>query len=243
MPFREDSALSEYKKNVRALALIPLEDGRWVSGTQSAIYFPRTKKSEIPDDLGLNLVLASAIETHQRVELYQHLGVKKLAPPEVIELIYRRYEVHGLGRKIDKEHSRHHLLYLFQNLPEDVQDVKHNVHLIGEDGEVVSFSVPLQEVHRMYFDGPDGEYDPGQLFAKRDRQKLRKEGAHFFVNRLGDDQRSARNDGKTFNNWLEDHFGVTRTVHLPVGRAFSGTDSLMSSSTSSKNVLKSLLAC
>ena len=94
---------------VRSLAIIPLQDGSWISG-ESSIYYPSSYRVPIPMDLGLRLVDKAASENTARRQLFTKLGARDLAPSSVVKLILGKYNKHNT---VTCEQSIAHLRYLY----------------------------------------------------------------------------------------------------------------------------------
>ncbi|KAF2188895.1 hypothetical protein K469DRAFT_748131 [Zopfia rhizophila CBS 207.26] len=66
-----------YPKTVKTLPIVPLDNGQWVSPHNASIFYPTTGGVQIPTDLGLSLVDASALNNESRRNLFSQLGVTK----------------------------------------------------------------------------------------------------------------------------------------------------------------------
>jgi hypothetical protein len=102
-----DSSIPE----TRALDLIPLSDGRWVSAAQTVCFPVVQGNIAIPRDLRLALIQPLPCENPDRVKLFKNLGAKTASVTSVRRLILRQYSRQAsilLGA------SRSHLSFLYQ---------------------------------------------------------------------------------------------------------------------------------
>ncbi|PWY74068.1 hypothetical protein BO83DRAFT_407964 [Aspergillus eucalypticola CBS 122712] len=74
-------------EEVKALPLIPLATGKWVSIKKRAVYLSSTSGVEIPSSLGIDLVTTRAASNPQRKQLFKDLGVQQAPVDFVRKLI------------------------------------------------------------------------------------------------------------------------------------------------------------
>lgn len=111
---------------LKALPLIPLQDGCWVSSDSRPLLYPDNKGVPVPTDLGLTLVDPQALDNPVRQTLFTKLGVHDCFPEDVITLILEKYN--GWS-DVSLQHSVSHLRYLYWHLPEDQRDLAITVYV------------------------------------------------------------------------------------------------------------------
>lgn len=75
-------------EEVKALPLIPLTTGKWVSIKKRAVYLSSISGIEIPSSLGIDLVTPRAASNPQRKQLFKDLGVQQ-APVDFIRKLIK----------------------------------------------------------------------------------------------------------------------------------------------------------
>jgi hypothetical protein len=116
LPFVKNWSQSQTK--VKALPLVPLTTGRWVSTSSCSVYYAHINGVPVPRDLSLYLVDPHAAENTDRKQLFDYLGVQESSVHEVRDLILEKYEYWGIPGEIDIATSQSHLrfFYLTTNL-------------------------------------------------------------------------------------------------------------------------------
>jgi hypothetical protein len=78
---------------ISALPLIPLSNGRWVSGVSGTYYFPTIAEDEIgiPTGLGFNVVDKSPLSFPRREELFERIGVLEVSATKVAQAIFDQH--------------------------------------------------------------------------------------------------------------------------------------------------------
>lgn len=87
---------SQYLPSISALQLIPLRDGRWISGRTGTVLFPGGSEScVIPEGIDLLVVHSDAVDStnhHGRRMLFSLLGVKQFSAPQICLLIFETHQ-------------------------------------------------------------------------------------------------------------------------------------------------------
>ncbi|RDK42854.1 hypothetical protein M752DRAFT_275955 [Aspergillus phoenicis ATCC 13157] len=107
-PFRQRYYHS--MEQIKAMPLIPLTTGQWVSIQKGAVYFSSIHGIEIPSDLGINLVTPGAMSNPQRKQLFEDLGVQEASADFVRKLINQKYSAFWIS---PAPVSREHLVFLY----------------------------------------------------------------------------------------------------------------------------------
>ena len=195
------------QKRLRALALIPLRDGRWVSSASGTkIYFPKTDGIPIPVDLGLDLVCPMAAENAAWADLLSTLGVMSCPQDSVISSIHRFYSVTNLGN-FNVVNAVAHMRYLYWFLPKDHSSLASQVRLANQHGSL------LKKDQYLYFPDERDDYSPSKLFKQDDQ--LPGHPVHY----LHEDYLKAVDPelihhGRRWMRWLEEIVGVRRLPEL-----------------------------
>ena len=104
-----------YKGSVTQLQhipLIPLQDGRWVTTSQSNVFLKEdTPCTTVPGGLDINLVDVEACQDANRKKFFRWLCIEKCDQAAVCQLIMQRYNAF---RGLSLAHSIQDLIYLFQ---------------------------------------------------------------------------------------------------------------------------------
>ncbi|KAI1118839.1 hypothetical protein F5Y14DRAFT_397902 [Nemania sp. NC0429] len=155
LPFKKQWA-NQYPE-MKRLALIPLEDGAWVSAEQTPIYFHNINDLEIPPNLNLQLVARDVVNA-DRIALLENLGVKTASVSLVRQSIFNFYN----SKDPDFETSKQHLefLYLTDNEAKQMLESFDELKLINKNGNVFK---PASVY--MYIVNED-LYGPWELFRK-----------------------------------------------------------------------------
>jgi hypothetical protein len=94
---------------IKKLALVPLNNGKWVAPFNEEIVFPTLGGITIPIDLELTIVDQNALEIPSRKQLFSLLGVKDCLPQTVFQLIEQRYR----AGTVNGPQSINHIKFVF----------------------------------------------------------------------------------------------------------------------------------
>jgi hypothetical protein len=95
-----------FSSQIRAIRMIPLQNGQWVSFSQDLIF--NSVKAHIPQDLDLRSLI-SLSPTSSRYRLFSAMGVKETDPAMISKKVL---ELHGYKR-VSPEHLLSHAHFLF----------------------------------------------------------------------------------------------------------------------------------
>ncbi|KAI1099079.1 hypothetical protein F4804DRAFT_345801 [Jackrogersella minutella] len=128
-------------KRTKAMSLIPLLGGQWVSPTRSAVYFAHTPGGlPIPADLGLLLLDPVAAGLPMRNTLFTHLGVQFATVDDIRTKILRLDQSPTLnGMKFEPSLSHLRFLYL-THTPKDSALAYSKMSLCDNDENLYSIS-------------------------------------------------------------------------------------------------------
>lgn len=84
-------------RQVKALDLIPLNDGSWVRAIDGEIFYGSVGDVPIPGNLGLRLLHPDPAKNPKRQELFSHLGVRSADVQNIRSLVFRRYNRGNCG--------------------------------------------------------------------------------------------------------------------------------------------------
>jgi len=110
-PF-EEKFKSKIPDEVRALACIPLQNGKWTAITKGAVFFPHTNGILIPTDLGLRIVDEKSITNPTRKKLFVTLGVQSASIEDIRALILALYKTERSYISFETSLKDLHFLYL-----------------------------------------------------------------------------------------------------------------------------------
>ena len=119
-------------KQIKTLELIPLQGStpvsenvkpitHWVTAENMPIYFPNTRHTPIPSDLGLALVEQTAASNKERKILFSQPGVVNASSSDIVSLIIKRY---ASPSRCAMDQNIAHLQYLYKNLPHETRLAK-----------------------------------------------------------------------------------------------------------------------
>lgn len=210
-PFSTQGSIAE-ATGVRALPLIPLQNGSWVSGDSGLIFHPDSDRVPVPTDLGLRLVDPKALRNSARKALFTHLGLRNCAPRDVIALILKKYNTWG---NISLQSSVSHLRYLYWHLPKNERDLPKTIYLKDQESRPVyrTFVTLGREiiVDDLYFE-TDEKYDAKRLtMQEKVGSKIIYPGFPLhYINRAYIDAMpsDARRYDSSWEGWLGDSAGV-----------------------------------
>lgn len=109
-------------EKLRALELLPLQNGTWVSASSGPVYFAQSKGMDIPNDLNLNLI-SKNVTNEDRLVFFKYLGVETASIAFIRTLIMKKYYTGDAVSAIDLDTSKRHLefLYLTDHLRSDTE--------------------------------------------------------------------------------------------------------------------------
>ncbi|RDH24776.1 hypothetical protein M747DRAFT_252824 [Aspergillus niger ATCC 13496] len=143
-------------EEVKAMPLIPLKTGQWVSIKSGAVYFPSIHGIDIPSDLGVGLVTSGAINNPQRKQLFKDIGVQEASVDFVRKLIKDNYSAYGIFFiPVSREHLT--FLYLTECLASSSSTALF-VHLFNGKGLAFSdhkYQIRQPKIHTVYFPNED----------------------------------------------------------------------------------------
>ena len=96
---------------IRELACIPLQNGKWIAITEGAVFFPHTDGIRIPTDLGLNIVDEKSITNQSRKEFFVALGVELASIQTIRALVLGRYSQESSSIDFETPLEDLHFLY------------------------------------------------------------------------------------------------------------------------------------
>ncbi|OAQ65575.1 hypothetical protein VFPBJ_11205 [Purpureocillium lilacinum] len=120
-------------QETKALAILPLTDGRWASSSGCEVFFPVIGDGiHIPVDLELNILALSACGNAERAKLFKNLGAVQANVPDVRQRILLKYGVQKplpyRPGSVSLEMSYSHLAFLYHTHEEkDVSQLRYLV--------------------------------------------------------------------------------------------------------------------
>lgn len=199
--------LPKNKNRLGRLALIPLSDGRWLSGTsETEIYFPKTVDVPIPDDLGFNIICRIAAKNLVWRFLLSYLGVTTCPRESVLRSIHTRYAAPNFDN-FKVVNAVAHIRYLYWFLPKEQSHLASRVRLANQHDSL------LKRGQYLYFPDEGDDYSPSKLFRQDDQLP------GHPVNFLNEAYLKAVDPvtihlGRPWVKWLEDIVGVRRIPKL-----------------------------
>lgn len=206
-----DLLLNHLERNsrVKTLHLVPLADGSWVSAASitpfAPVYFHISGHSEIPTDLGYQLVDSDTIKNDARKKLFARLGVTYCDPKSVISAIHSK---HFSANKFSVGQTIPHLRFLFFNLPADSR-LDRDFYLVAEEVGLVNL-----RSRGAYFPGSHNAYDAKSVFHPQDSTLSRHPAKFIHPLYLEAVPNSTRSHGISLSDWLEEFGGVKQFPRL-----------------------------
>src|SRR6266480_4751019 len=193
---------------VRALDLIPLNDGSWVRANDGEIFYSSVCDVPIPGSLGLRLLHPDPAKNAERRELFNHLGVRSADVQNIRSLVFRRY-YQGNCEDINLKTSSEHLkfLYLTHSFKHKRESINNNPLLVYDHlGAMVrpsSSDIYIQD---------DQPYGAQSLLGLSGALKL---GVSFISPKYFEDppEKPSSMD-LTWIEWVCEYLGVRRHVRL-----------------------------
>lgn len=106
---------SGYNTSFRAISLIPLRDGRWISANDGQVYFPNTSDNiVIPQGIEVNIIDESACACGSWRQMFIQFGAQTLNEKRVWELILERHQyMYQFTDSLPLDCMINHAWYLF----------------------------------------------------------------------------------------------------------------------------------
>ena len=200
---------------VKALPLIPLQSGSWVSADSGSFFHPDSDHVPIPTDLGLRLVDPQGLKHPARESLFMHLGLRNCVTKDVVALILKKY---NSWSNVPPQSSVSHLRYLYWHLPKDARDLPKTIYLKDQESRPIyrSFVTYGREiiVDDLYFE-TDERYEAKQLVKSSSEINLPGFPLHYINQAyIGAMPSDARRYDMSWEGWLENSAGVRRIPRL-----------------------------
>lgn len=107
-----DKNWADVAANTKALGLLPLSSGIWVSANTSDVYLPTLDSGiEVPTNLGLNILAASECNESERLKLFKNLGARCADVKDVRTKTLQKF---GQSQYIFLSHEKPMLEFLYQ---------------------------------------------------------------------------------------------------------------------------------
>jgi len=158
-PFNSPAA-KWYIPKVKALSLVPLRTGEWVTTVNHAVHFPTTLEDlGIPQGLGLQLIDPQAASHPTRKELFLALGATVPSAADIRARILKSLGQQGQANSVNKDTSIALLRFLYLTHPKDAPaDVYSQFRLLDTAMEPC---VPHQD--DLYLKDDTSSYGPAKL--------------------------------------------------------------------------------
>ncbi|GAW19639.1 hypothetical protein ANO14919_091280 [Xylariales sp. No.14919] len=228
----------QLKQAIEALDVVPLENGQWTRARNAPyqLSFPTTDDGlQIPRDLPLSIISASASKGEWRSQLYELLGATRPSASWVRELIFHKYSTvtnqnFAFGRSGQPEDiSIAHLEFLYHTdgpRPADIKKYQH-IAVLTEEGSLVT---PWYTDIYISSDHPYGAKSLLSPTSNASSPACDAQGfpVHFLLSRyvlapshekVGEDEGDSIRSTESWFNWLQHRIGVR--VHL---RLFNDVD-------------------
>ncbi|KAE8310815.1 hypothetical protein BDV41DRAFT_566266 [Aspergillus transmontanensis] len=145
-----DHSKSLLTERIKRMALISMSDGRLLSVSSTAIFFPKDDVGNlIPDDLKLNIVKREVFENPVRRKLIETLGVNFCTPARVVQAILGRY---NSARGHTLASSVNHLVYLFKTLGKE-EKLDNRVFIMDQMGKPIYHTFREIMAQRIFLGG------------------------------------------------------------------------------------------
>lgn len=203
----------------KALSLLPLNDGRWVSSNDGATYFPTVGDGIIiPEDLGLQLLDGKACNDAARTALFSNLEVQNLKQSDARDLIIRR---HASRTSFSLQASYNHLVFLYLTEGQKRVDSYRSLKLCNNHETSLS-----PKTHDFYFINDD----PYSLWQLSRTDSLRTD-VNFVHPKYLEDAPRQKSQKASWKDWLYE-LGIRRYPRLisPDGSALSSECALIAKS-------------
>ncbi|KAI0835964.1 hypothetical protein F5Y06DRAFT_114649 [Hypoxylon sp. FL0890] len=196
--------------DTKALELVPLIGGKWVSPTLIDVSFAETSNGlQIPTDLGLNLVDPAAAKLPDRETLFANVGVEYASDDQIRDKILLSYQSRG-PRDFEASLSHLKFLYLMHEVNFRLIYTYRDVRLYGIDGK-------LHPRNHVYYFVDTAQYGLWELYNKVDADKIPHWPTNIhFVHKgyLEHAPSTPPNHDMTWKNWLHVYLGIYRYPRL-----------------------------
>jgi hypothetical protein len=194
---------------MKAMALLPLEGGTWVSITTGPVYFARVAGIDIPPTIGLRLI-DHAISNPHRLVLFRDLGVQEASVSLVRKGILGMYETPQSRARITQQSSKQHLtfLYLTQHLKTTDEPSYSDITLF-DDEHYFSLN-PTESVLYIATDKSPGS--PWELLRWA-HPEFRN---HYFLDKryFEDSPQTPEGQPLSWIQWFHKHLNIPKYVHF-----------------------------
>ena len=155
-------------KSLCTIEILPLQDGSWTSIVAGQVYYPKVGEVDVPQDLGLRLLDPESSFNPTRRELFDKIGLKKVDPSEVKNMIIRKYDERN---KVDLESSVSHIRFLFCHWLKKEGKLSENIVLFDANEQPIYRACDFLTrvdmiVDDLYFESA-GAFDVKTLCAKQ----------------------------------------------------------------------------
>jgi hypothetical protein len=190
---------------LQSLALISLQDGRWISKVEGQAHFETTESraaGKIPEGVSELLIVDRMVsQERQRRRLLERLGVKNLNQAEVCRLITQCHKSTE-APAIELDVFISHASYLFEATSAGVFSPKdQNFWVLDRDGHG-------REAAKMYFDQTDSAHPVGSLLQGTSLSSCLLHPAYLLAYK-----------GKKlekWTKWLEGHLSIRSSLRIAV---------------------------
>ncbi|KAF5006291.1 hypothetical protein FDECE_7322 [Fusarium decemcellulare] len=204
--------------DIRALALLPLQDGRWLAANHEyRIFFPDTQGLTVPDDLNFNLIDASAAAHTPRRNLFKLLKVETLETEKVRSRIFKRHRAYRRGsRKVGLQTYVDQLKFLYSTHQVGVHSRSTYSDVVVIDHELCRQQPATEDVYLP----DDNPFGPRELLkSEYSSDESSGEDSEFKVDflhglYLRDVPDKSREDSPTWRDWLVEYVGLRRLLRL-----------------------------
>lgn len=212
--------LTQSIADLKAMALLPLKGGAWVSVTTGPVFFDRVDGLDIPANLGLRIIDETITNKHRRT-LFQDLGVQKapvsLVRRKILEIYGRPQFPPDFSVQTSKEQLA--FLYLTQHLKSKDEPSYSNIALFDQNEYIRK---PLKAV--MYLATEKNPYSPWELLKGGgsksipgcDTPGFTGMAYHNFVNDeyFLDPPQTSQNQTLTWVEWFHGHLKIPKYVYF-----------------------------
>ncbi|OTA86918.1 hypothetical protein M434DRAFT_399722 [Hypoxylon sp. CO27-5] len=189
----------------KALQIIPLTDGRWVSQAKFEVYFAELSNGlQIPTGLGFHLVDPAAARLPERKALFTNLGVQEASVDKIRNKILLTYQSTG-PRNLEASLSHLKFLYLTHNSKHSTFTYQ-GISLYDTSEELCPKG---HDIHCL----DTAQYSLWQLRNKVDADKLRHwpKNIHFTNKKYLENTPSGpQQHDVVWKDWLHQYLGVRR---------------------------------
>jgi hypothetical protein len=156
-----DDRQSDWKGKLRNLPLLPLSCGVFRSSPKlsaGSIYFPDIDGTPVPQDIDINMILPAAAANPDCRRLYTALGVEKVTPAMVRNLIVSKH-LSWVTTGLDVTMGNNHLRYLYQmEVKDPISPNEQDIIVVFDQKERARHA----KVECVYMPG-EGDWSPGNV--------------------------------------------------------------------------------